>query len=131
MFLDASAIVAIIVREADHENLITKLEKSEKVLFSSMSAFETTLAIARIRKGGLTEARRDLAIFLRDTKGIFVPISEAIGDEALRAHERFGKTHHRAKLNMGDCFSYACAKVMKVPLLCKGDEFIHTDIRIA
>ena len=32
---------------------------------------------------------------------------------------------------MGDCFAYACAKVHKVPLLCKGDDFVHTDIEIA
>jgi len=32
---------------------------------------------------------------------------------------------------MGDCFSYACAKIHRVPLLFKGDDFIHTDIRIA
>ena len=41
------------------------------------------------------------------------------------------KGRHRAALNMGDCFAYACAKMNRVPLLCKGDDFVHTDIRIA
>ncbi|MDP3899007.1 MAG: type II toxin-antitoxin system VapC family toxin, partial [Mesorhizobium sp.] len=38
---------------------------------------------------------------------------------------------HRARLNMGDCFSYALAKSRNLPLLFKGDDFIHTDIEPA
>jgi len=51
---------------------------------------------------------------------------------ALEAFARFGKGQgHRAGLNMGDCFSYACAKMRNVPLLCKGNDFIHTDLSLA
>ncbi|HEX4185458.1 MAG TPA: type II toxin-antitoxin system VapC family toxin, partial [Stellaceae bacterium] len=34
-------------------------------------------------------------------------------------------------LNMGDCFAYACARVLDMPLLFKGDDFPLTDITIA
>jgi len=44
---------------------------------------------------------------------------------------RFGRGRHRAALNIGDCFSYALAKAMDMPLLFKGGDFIHTDIRPA
>ena len=45
--------------------------------------------------------------------------------------ERYGKGHHKAALNMGDCFAYACAKAHKVPLLFKGQDFALTDIAVA
>ena len=47
------------------------------------------------------------------------------------AFRRYGKGRHRAGLNIGDCFSYALAKAMDLPLLFKGRDFIHTDIRPA
>ena len=44
----------------------------------------------------------------------------------------FGKGKgHPAKLNFGDCMSYAVAKFHDVPLLFKGDDFRLTDIRAA
>jgi ribonuclease VapC len=45
--------------------------------------------------------------------------------------ERFGKGRHPARLNMGDCFAYACARAHGVPLLFKGDDFGLTDIEVA
>jgi ribonuclease VapC len=50
---------------------------------------------------------------------------------AADAFRRFGKGHHRAKLNYGDCFAYALAKSLDLPILFKGDDFGHTDIRRA
>ena len=45
---------------------------------------------------------------------------------------RYGRgTGHPARLNMGDCFAYALAKTRNLPLLFKGDDFIHTDIEPA
>ena len=56
----------------------------------------------------------------------------AIGDTehtlALDAYARFGKGRHPAKLNMGDCFAYACARANHASLLFAGDDFSHTDI---
>ncbi len=51
---------------------------------------------------------------------------------AREAYARFGKgSRSRARLNLGDCFSYALAKVKDEPLLFKGDDFTHTDVRAA
>jgi len=47
---------------------------------------------------------------------------------ALDAYARYGKGRHRAALNMGDCFAYACAKANRAKLLYKGDDFVHTDL---
>jgi ribonuclease VapC len=49
---------------------------------------------------------------------------------ARRAFTDFGKGRHRAGLNFGDCFSYALASTQDEPLLCKGNDFRHTDIEI-
>jgi ribonuclease VapC len=49
---------------------------------------------------------------------------------ACSAFSRFGKGRHRAGLNYGDCFSYALAITAGAPLLCKGDDFVHTDVAI-
>ena len=44
---------------------------------------------------------------------------------------KFGKSCHRAALNFGDCFAYACARLDGEPLLYKGNDFALTDIRAA
>ena len=50
---------------------------------------------------------------------------------AIRAFERFGRGRHPARLNMGDCFAYACAEDLGLPLLFKGEDFPLTDIGVA
>jgi ribonuclease VapC len=60
-----------------------------------------------------------------------VPLTTEIGRGALSAFERFGRGGHPAALNVGDCFAYACARELDMPLLFKGDDFLLTDITIA
>jgi ribonuclease VapC len=51
---------------------------------------------------------------------------------ALQAYERYGKgRQHPARLNMGDCLSYAAARTLGLPLLYKGEDFARTDIASA
>lgn len=58
-----------------------------------------------------------------------VPVDEAQGRAAIRARMAYGKgTGHRARLNFGDTFTYALAKVRGAPLLFVGDDFAHTDL---
>jgi ribonuclease VapC len=56
------------------------------------------------------------------------PIDAVIAGAAQDAFMRFGKGRHPARLNFGDCFSYAVAKVMNAPLLYVGNDFAQTDI---
>jgi ribonuclease VapC len=50
---------------------------------------------------------------------------------AADAMVRYGKGRgHPAQLNYGDCMSYAIAKVARVPLIYKGEDFVHTDINL-
>jgi ribonuclease VapC len=49
---------------------------------------------------------------------------------AREAYRDFGKgSGHPAKLNFGDCFAYALAKFTDEPLLFKGADFTHTDVK--
>jgi ribonuclease VapC len=63
---------------------------------------------------------------------IIEPVTESQARIAREAYRDFGKgSSHPAKLNFGDCFAYALAKFTGEPLLFKGDDLGHTDIRAA
>lgn len=67
--------------------------------------------------------------FLAELKAVEIPLDTAIRELALKAARDYGRyVGHPAKLNFGDCFSYACAKAYQVPLLYKGNEFSQTDL---
>jgi ribonuclease VapC len=132
MFLDASAIVAILAREPDADSLTEKLEAAKRLHTSPVAIYEAVLGLTRAKKAPSVEAAQDeVGRFLDLYDAEQITITGEIGAEAIGAFQRFGRGRHRASLNMGDCFSYACAKIHKVPLLFKGDDFIHTDISIA
>lgn len=132
MFIDASAAVAIILHEADREELYQKLKSSSRRSMSALSSYEAVMAIRRVKLISVGDAYGLVLEFQKIFRISSVAIEARFTQSALDAFERYGRGQgHPAKLNMGDCFSYACAKLLKVPLLCKGNDFIHTDIKIA
>lgn len=128
MFLDASAIVAIIALEPGYERLADRLDEAPEPFTSPLSVFEAALAVGRDRRIGFERARTLIRQFLESVGAEVMPIEPATGELALEAHERFGKGKHRARLNFGDYFAYAMAKQHGVPLLYKGDDFSLTDL---
>lgn len=131
MFVDASAICAIVLGEPDAPALILTLEQGPSRITSPVAMFEVVNALAREIDRDV-EAMTALAYrFLADADIRLVDIGEAESREALAALRRFGKGRHPARLNMGDCFAYACARTHGVPLLYKGDDFPKTDIEAA
>jgi ribonuclease VapC len=131
MFVDASALVAVLADEPDRDAHRNKIDSANRILLSAMSIYETVVALMRIGDGDYGAASSVVANFSKRPSIVIVPIDAAIGTAALDAFARYGKGRHRAALNMGDCFSYACAKVHRVPLLCKGGDFKLTDIKLA
>ena len=131
MFVDASAIVAILTREDDADELSARFARAERPVTSPIAIFEATAAIVRKKACSHDTAREIVARFLVLADIDVVPITERDSDLAVLALERFGKGRHRAKLTMGDCFAYACARAHAVPLLYKGDDFSKTDITAA
>lgn len=96
-----------------------------------MVVWETAVSVARrysIAPPAALEVVRDY-LALAGIQTLSVPPEAA--DLAIDAFDRYGKGRHPAALNFGDCFSYACARCYRQPLLYKGDDFPRTDIEAA
>src|SRR5882672_4039005 len=132
MFVDASAIVVILTREADADALANVLESAQSPITSPIAIFEAALGICRKRHASVEEAEADVREFLGVAAIRAVSISEREAETALAAFSRYGKGRgHPAQLNLGDCFAYAVAKNHRTALLFKGEDFDKTDIPAA
>lgn len=131
MFVDSSAMVAMLTEEADGDALAGYLMAASDRHTSAIAVFETVAAVARKRSFSADEARAIVARFLDMSGIVLVTLGQAECEGALSAFERFGKGRHPAGLNLGDCFSYGCAKALETTLLFKGDDFSRTDIEAA
>jgi ribonuclease VapC len=131
MFVDASAMCAILLSEPEAGDFRRKMAKAAFRFTSAIAVFETVRALMRQKGWEPEHARVMTARFLATADIATLPIGEAEREAALDAMDRFGKGRHAARLNMGDCFAYACAKVHGLPLLFKGDDFAKTDITAA
>jgi ribonuclease VapC len=131
MFVDASAIIAIIIGEPERLAFETRLEQADRIYTSPLAIYEAVMGVARVRKLSIVDAQSALDRFVSDVSAELVPITPEIGRAAINAFERFGRGRDPARLNMGDCFAYACARSLGVPLLFKGDDFSQTDIAVA
>ena len=131
MFVDASAIVAILADEDDASELSSRFIRAPIVKTSALAVYEAVLGLARAQTISTADAELAVGNFLSAAEAEIIPITAEIGRGAIQAFERFGRGRHPARLNMGDCFAYACARSLDVPLLFKGDDFSQTDIATA
>ena len=129
LFIDASALVAMLTDEPDAASLIDRMAEDAHRLSSAIAVWEATLAIARDRQCQPPEAFVLVDLFCRDMGIDLAPIGPSESAIAVDAYHRYGKGRHEAKLNMGDCFAYACARTNNATLLYKGDDFARTDLR--
>jgi ribonuclease VapC len=127
MVMDSSAILAILQREPERRSFLESIEAADSIRMSVASFVESSIVIES-RYGA--EGLRDLDRFISRASIELIPLDTEQGQLARSAFSRFGKGRHRAGLNYGDCFSYAAAISLGEPLLCKGDDFIHTDVPI-
>ncbi len=127
-FVDASVLVAILAREADFLVQTDRVLSVDRPLWSPIVRWETIGGVARATKYGDTLSARIVDAFAQENGFIMVPIGEPEARIATEAHHRYGKGRHDAKLNMGDCFAYACARTNDARLLYKGDDFARTDL---
>jgi ribonuclease VapC len=128
VFVDASALIAIIVGEPDAAELADLLEADRLRLCSAVSVWETVAGLCRSYTYSVPAARTDVRRFLEAGNMQFVGIGEREFEIAAEAYAQYGKGRHPAALNMGDCFAYACARVNRAKLLFKGEDFTKTDI---
>jgi ribonuclease VapC len=129
MIVDSSALVAVLFDEPDAKRYVKLLMTAQNVRVSAVTAVET--AIVTIRHAGINAEPDVVSLF--DILNIeVVPFGSDQVRLAQEAFRTYGKgRRHPAKLNFGDCFSYALAKVTGEPLLFKGDDFTHTDVKSA
>ena len=131
IFIDASAFCAVLLAEPDADELAMKIRDDPVRITSSIAVYETVLAVSRTLDNNFESARSQVSAFLKATKVEIVVVGTAEQEVALDAFDRYGKGRHPAKLNMGDCFAYACARTRGARLLYKGEDFARTDISAA
>lgn len=125
--VDTSAAVAVILGESGSEALAGHLEEALTRLMPAAIRVELGIVIeARLWPAGQDVVDR----FLRDAKIDIIPIDEDLAERAMSGWRRYGKGHHPAGLNFGDCFTYALAERTGAPVLCTGDDFAATDVTV-
>ena len=123
LYVDASALVAVLLGEPDRDAILDELEQSREPITSCVSVWETAAAMHRGLKSSV-DAYAQVQRFLDEVGISIIPIGMTETRAAFEAFRLYGKgSGHRARLNMGDCFSYGCALVHARRMLFVGDDF--------
>ena len=127
LVVDTSAIMAIALNEQSASAVQRALESVRGPVISSATIVELSIvAASHVGADGRTAVRAIL-----ETSGVVtMPVDDLQADLVIDAWLQFGKGNHPARLNYGDCFSYALAHHLEVPLLCVGDDFARTDLEL-
>src|SRR5712671_6610120 len=126
MSVDTSALFAILRDEPEAKDCALAIERNANRRVSAANFVETALVIDGSRDPIASRRFDDL---VKEARIVIEPVSEAQARIAREAYRDFGKgSGHPAKLNFGDCFAYALAKVTGEPLLFKGEDLARTDI---
>lgn len=126
MVVDTSALLVVLLGEPEAETFARLLADDPKIMISAFNALESAIVIEATKgeAGG-----RELDLLLHRARIDIIPFTADQVELALTAWRQFGKGHHPAGLNIGDCCAYALAKYSGEPLLFKGNDFNRTDIR--
>jgi ribonuclease VapC len=129
VIVDTSALVAVIRGEDDSAEFVSAVRQAHRSRISAGNYLEAGIVIDRKRDAA---ASRRLDTLLSAMRIEVAPVTSTQAGIARQAYRDFGKASgHPARLNFGDCFAYALAIDTDEPLLFKGDDFTHTDVRVA
>lgn len=129
MIVDTSALTALLQNEVDAAAIDVATEAATWRGISAATLFEAAI-VADGTSDPVRSARFDALVAGLDIE--VVPLTAAHAAIARQAYRDYGKgSGHPARLNFGDCFSYALAKERGEPLLYVGDDFARTDIASA
>ena len=127
--VDTSAMIAILGAEPDARAFVESAGSEEAVFMSAGTAIELNI-VARAKWGEDRTQRLEALLF--ELVVTIVSVDEVQVRLACEGYRRFGRSSgNRAKLNYGDCFSDALARSLDAPLLYRGDDLVHTDVRSA
>jgi len=122
VIVDSSALVAIAIDEPEARVFAQLVEGAATVRISAGTLLESSIVLGPI-------GQKFLDGWVSSSGCEVVPFDEEQSSVARRAYLTYGKgSGSRARLNFGDCFTYALAKVTGEPLLFTGDDFTHTDV---
>lgn len=125
MVVDTSAVLAVVFEEPEAAAFAELLATSSLTLISAVSWLEAGIVV-EARKG--RAAVRDYRSLLAAARVKTVEFTAEQAQVAMAAWQRYGKGHHKAGLNLGDCCAYALSKTAGRPLLFKGADFSQTDV---
>ena len=128
MIVDTSALLAILRAESESRGFAEAIDAASRPTLSVVSFVEASMVLDA-RHGPAGRDRLDR--LLRESRMELAPVDSEQAQIAREAFRDFGRGRHSARLNFGDCFSYALARQRGEPLLFKGDDFARTDIRPA
>ena len=128
MFVDASALCAILALEDDAEDFANRIRAAERRVTSPLAVWEAVINLPRLNGLDVGASEKEVIKFLELASIEIVAVEPAATVLALEAFRRYGKGRHPAALNFGDCFAYEVAKERACPLLYVGDDFSKTDI---
>ena len=121
--VDTSALMAIVLDEADASACIAALETDDDILISAATVAEALIVAARRNVG------EEMAKLIDGLGFNIVAVTEASARRVALAYGRWGKGVHAAGLNFGDCFAYELAREQDCPLLYVGGDFARTDVK--
>ena len=126
MIVDTSAVVAIVLDEVGSDEVTEALAQSTS---SRISAATYVELCAVLHRRGRPEINRSVDRLLAALKIDIEPLDAHQARVAAQAYRDFGKgSGHPARLNLGDCYSYALAAMTGEALLYRGEDFVHTDL---
>jgi ribonuclease VapC len=125
LILDSSAVLAVLFEEEGHERVVETLEEADVVGIGAPTLVETGIVAVKVFD---LHGRALVSQFLGRWSVIVVPFGDRHERAALDAFIRYGKGRHSARLNLGDCMSYATASIAGEPLLFVGNDFAQTDL---
>jgi ribonuclease VapC len=128
MVVDSSALMAILMNEPERMDYLGRIVADPVRFLSTVSYLECSMLMYS-RKGKAGVDQFDALLKRLDVELVSADAAQSV--VARDAFIRFGKGHHPAKLNLGDCFSYALARYAGEPLLFKGNDFGRTDVAVA
>lgn len=125
MIIDSSALVAIVMSEPGHEELLARVLSAAPVGLPAPAFAETAFVLSRLTGG---DPQPHLVKLLEALDIQIIPFTERHAQLAVSCFLTFGKGRHPASLNFGDCLVYAVAKAAGEPLLFVGNDFARTDL---
>ena len=128
MIVDTSALLAVIFNEPDEPRVAAAMVDAASLRMSAANWVEAALVVDSRRSPRAKARFEDL---IEELGVELMPVTIEAASLSRIAHVDYGRGNHPARLNYGDCFAYALAKMTGEALLFIGSDFAQTDIEPA